>query len=74
MLGCYLDWCEDAAAAAEAYERWSDASRAEEAMWFTTYMAALEQEEVSARSYAEVVACGFDISPCAGDAGSPGRA
>lgn len=73
MLACYLDWCEDAAEAAEAYERWSSASRAEEAMWFTAYMAALEEEEVSARSYADVAAGRRDRSLRAGDAGSPSR-
>ena len=56
MLAGYLDWREDAAAVADVYQRWSHAPAAEEAMWFSAYLAALEQEEASARSYALAVA------------------
>jgi hypothetical protein len=51
MLACYVDWREDAAAAADAYRRWSCAPTAEESIRFAAYRAALEQEESAARSY-----------------------
>jgi hypothetical protein len=56
MLACYVDWREDAAVVAAAYRRWSDAAAPESSLWFTAYMAALEQEEWSADSYARAVA------------------
>jgi hypothetical protein len=56
MLDLYVDWREDAAAVADAYTRWSAAPARERAWRFSAYMAALEQEESTARSYAVVVA------------------
>jgi hypothetical protein len=52
MLDRYVDWREDAGLVAEAYARWSGAPAAEEHWRFSVYMAALDQEESSARSYA----------------------
>jgi hypothetical protein len=56
MLDRYVEWVEDAAAVADAYRRWSAAPAREGAWRFSAYMAALEQEESTARSYAVVVA------------------
>ncbi len=56
MLACHVGWRENASAARDAYTHWLDASGREEVMCFSAYMAALEQEELSARSYAQVVA------------------
>ena len=56
MLAGYLDWREDAAAVADVYQRWSHAPAAEEPMWFSVYLAALEQEESAAEIYALAVA------------------
>ena len=56
MLACYVDWREDAVVVADAYRRWSDAPAPERTLWFTAYMAALEQEAWSADSYAQAVA------------------
>lgn len=52
MLSCYVEWREDAAEAAEAYRRWSMASSDESGWRFSCYMAALDQEEWSAKRYA----------------------
>ena len=56
MLDRYVEWREDAAAVAEAYRRWSGATARDEAWRFSVYMAALEQEDSAAKSYAAVVA------------------
>lgn len=56
MLGCYVDWREDAHAVGEAYRRWFGAPDGEEAGRFSAYLGALDQEEWSARSYAVAVA------------------
>jgi hypothetical protein len=56
MLDRYVEWREDAVAVAEAYRRWSGAPARERAWRFSAYMAALEQEESTARSYAVLVA------------------
>jgi hypothetical protein len=56
MLAYCVDWSEDASDARDAYRHWLDASGREEVMWFSAYMAALEQEEFSARSYDQVAA------------------
>lgn len=52
LLACYVDWREDADAASDAYTRWSAAPRADRAWRFSAYLAALEQEESAANSYA----------------------
>jgi hypothetical protein len=48
----YVDWCEDAAAASDAYARWSEAPTGEEDLCFAAYCAALDQEQSAAASYA----------------------
>jgi hypothetical protein len=55
MLDRYVDWREDAIAVTECYRRWSGAPRGEKAWRFCVYLAALEQEESAAKSYAAVV-------------------
>jgi hypothetical protein len=55
MLAAYVDWREDAAAAAEAYKRWSGAPRGEATWRYLAYMAGLEQEESSANRYAQAL-------------------
>jgi hypothetical protein len=56
MLACYADWREDAIAVGDAYLRWSSAPRVQEPWRFSAYMAALDQEESSARSYRIAIA------------------
>jgi hypothetical protein len=56
MLDRYVEWREDATAVAECYRRWSGAPAREEAWRFSVYMAALEQEESAADTYAAVIA------------------
>lgn len=55
MLDRYVAWREGAAAVAAAYRGWSGAPAPEEAWRFSVYVAALEQEEAAANSYATVV-------------------
>jgi hypothetical protein len=55
MLACYVDWREDATAAADAYGRWSGAPPSEIACRFAAYLAALDQEESAATRYALAV-------------------
>lgn len=55
MLGYYIDWRHDAAAAEDAYRLWSIAPTDEEALRYAAYVAALDQEESSAIRYALVV-------------------
>jgi hypothetical protein len=56
MLARYVDWREDTAAVADAYRRWSDAAGQDTGPRFSAYLAALDQEESSAASYADAVA------------------
>jgi hypothetical protein len=55
MLDRYVEWREDAAAVSAAYGGWSGAPAREKGWRFSVYMAALEQEESAATSYAAVV-------------------
>ena len=55
MLARYVDWREDADAAAAAYRRWCNAPTDEQAPRFYTYRNALVQEEASASVYALAV-------------------
>jgi len=55
LLGYYIDWRHDAAAAAEAYSVWSTAPGDDEGLRFAAYIAALDQEESSALRYALVL-------------------
>jgi hypothetical protein len=56
MLERYVEWREDAAAVRGRYADWSGAPAREEAWRFSAYLAALEQEESAAQTYAVVVA------------------
>jgi hypothetical protein len=51
----YSEWHEDAAAVADAYERWSAAPAAETELRFAAYVAALDQEATAASAYAESI-------------------
>ena len=55
MLDRYVEWREDAADVGAAYGGWSGAPAREREWRFLVYMAALEQEESAATSYAAVV-------------------
>jgi hypothetical protein len=55
MLDRYIEWREDARGVANAYTQWSGAPALEEEWRFSVYMASLELEESSARTYAAVV-------------------
>lgn len=53
VLACYIKWREDAAAVRDAYGRWSTATpEADKTGLFSAYLAALDQEQSSAGSYA----------------------
>lgn len=51
----YLDWLDDAAAAENAYTRWSHAPPEEKAQAFAVYVTALDREEDAARRYGQAV-------------------
>jgi hypothetical protein len=55
LLDDYVDWRESARAVADAYARWSVTSRAERALRFAAYTAALDREQKTAAAYAEAV-------------------
>jgi hypothetical protein len=68
MLSRYIDWRRRAAAVADAYRHWSGAPADENASRFSAYVAALDLEEASAKSYAVQVA---DVERFLIDAGQP---
>jgi hypothetical protein len=55
LLEGYVDWRERARAVADAYGRWSFASRPERALRFAAYNATLDQEQKTASAYAAAV-------------------
>jgi hypothetical protein len=55
MLAAYVDWRETAAVAEVAYRRWSQSPVAERELPFGTFVAALDQEQSAAASYAGIV-------------------
>jgi hypothetical protein len=55
-LSSYIEWRADADAAIGAYRRWIDAPPPERAQRFSTYTAALDQEEAGAAAYARSIA------------------
>jgi hypothetical protein len=52
---CYADWREREDAVADAYGQWSAASADEEAVRFSAYVAALDQEAAAAGVYARSI-------------------
>jgi hypothetical protein len=56
LLARYVDWREDASAVADAYRGWCEAPAGEKTWRFSAYMAALDDEESSAKTYAVEVA------------------
>jgi hypothetical protein len=54
LLSYYIDWRQDAKAVEDAYRLWSTAPAGAEALRFSAYRAALDQEESSAAQYALV--------------------
>jgi hypothetical protein len=58
IIDLYLDWREEAAAVADAYALWADATADDKAARFAAFTAAIDREEVAARSYADVLANG----------------
>jgi hypothetical protein len=55
MVACYASWREEAAAARRAYERWRDSRPDQEPARYAAYVAALDQEQSTAVSYAQAV-------------------
>jgi hypothetical protein len=51
----YAAWCEKSAAVRVGYGQWSSAVRAERAICFAAYTAALDREGCAAEAYAESV-------------------
>jgi hypothetical protein len=68
MLSQYIAWRRRAGAVADAYQHWSGSPADEKASRFSAYLAALDLEEASAKSYAVVVA---DVGRFLIDAGQP---
>lgn len=56
MLSYYIDWRHEEAEVTQAYARWSTAPAGETALWFSAYIAALDQEEAAAVRYTIVAA------------------
>ena len=51
----YGQWREECSAVRDAYDRWSTAARKEAMRAHAAYRAALDREEVAARTYAELI-------------------
>ena len=58
IIDLYLDWREEAAAVADAYALWADATADDKAARFAAFTAAIDREDAAARSYADVLANG----------------
>jgi hypothetical protein len=54
-LAMFVEWREDAAAVAQTYAQWRAAPLPERSWRFAVYTAALDQEENSARAYAQSI-------------------
>jgi hypothetical protein len=52
MLSCYYEWRDEAAVVDETYRHWCTAPSAERERYFAVYIAALDQEESAAMTYA----------------------
>jgi hypothetical protein len=61
IIDLYLDWREEAAAAADAYARCAEATWDDRAARFVAFTAAIDREEAAALSYAAAVANGERI-------------
>jgi hypothetical protein len=58
IIDLYLDWREEATAAADAYARWADATGDDRAARFLAFTAAIDREEAAALGYAAALANG----------------
>ena len=58
IVDLYLSWREEAAAVADAYALWADATADDKAARFAAFTAAIDREEAAARSYTDVLANG----------------
>ena len=68
IVDLYLSWREEAAAVADAYALWADATADDNAARFAAFTAAIDREEAAARSYADVLAAAQLVAAY----GSPG--
>lgn len=55
MLAMYVEWRERAATVADAYARWCAAPPEEGTVRFAAYLATLDQEQATARDYADTI-------------------
>ena len=55
LFALYLSWRETCDAVQQAYERWTDADRAQRGPAYAGYVAALDGEEHAARVYADQI-------------------
>ena len=62
IIDSYLAWREEAAAVADAYALWADATADDKAARFAAFTAAIDREEAAARNYADVLASGERLS------------
>jgi hypothetical protein len=58
LIDLYLDWREEAAAVADMYALWADATADDKSARFAAVTAAIDREEAAARSYADLLADG----------------
>jgi hypothetical protein len=56
LMDHYVSWRESCAAVAVSYESWRCSDRLEQALAFSTYVAALDREEQAATDYQRAVA------------------
>jgi hypothetical protein len=54
-MDAYVDWREECAHVRDAYRRWLSAVRADAALAFRAYLAALDREERASEVYAELI-------------------
>jgi hypothetical protein len=54
-MDAYVDWREECTHVGEAYRRWLSAVRADAALAFRAYLAALDREERASQVYADLI-------------------
>jgi hypothetical protein len=57
LLELYCEWREDSARVQTAYERFADAEPEDRKAAYAVYLAAVDQEEAAARTYADQISC-----------------
>jgi hypothetical protein len=55
VIDAYVDWRQECITVSEAYQRWRSAARADAALAFQVYLAALDREERAAEVYGRLL-------------------